>query len=82
MEHIAVPRHGAIYECFGTYEQCLRYANPDYKIPDAKARVYAYCNALRAETKPTERDYFDSNHWNLDAPALEPLKQFLRSLQS
>ena len=46
-----------------------------------KARIYAYCEALGVETNAKKRDYRDSAYWNLDTPALEPLRAFLRGLQ-
>lgn len=80
LEAMAVKSHRAIYECFNGYRDCLEGHDVGYHMPDAKARIYAYCNALGIEAQPTKRDYADPNHWNLDAPELEPLKQFLRSL--
>ena len=36
---------------------------------------------LGIETHEKKRDYCDEKHWDLDnAPALQPLKRFLRSL--
>lgn len=79
LEELAVKPHRNLYSCFEKYEECLR--KDDYRLPSGKARVYAYCNALGIETHEDKRDYCDAKHWNLDkAPALEPLKQFLRSL--
>lgn len=79
LQDIAVERHHEIYRCFENYEACLR--RDHYRLPDGKARVYAYCSALGIETHQNRRHYCDARYWNLDhAPALQPLKEFLQSL--
>lgn len=82
LERISVAEHRAVYDCFEEYENCLRgqAVSKPYSVPDRKAKIYAYCAANGIETQPTERDYCDSRYWDLDAPAIEPLKRFLRSL--
>ena len=80
LERIAVPDHRVVYECFDAYECCLRRHGEDYCLPNLKARVYAYCEALSIETNPRRRDYGDSCYWDLNAAALEPLKAFLIDL--
>ena len=82
LEQIAVPDHGVVYKCFDAYEVCLRGHNEDYSLPNHKARIYAYCEALDIETNPQKRDYCDSCYWDLDAAALGPLRAFLTDLQS
>lgn len=74
---MTVPQHAHVEKCFDEYEECLKLAS--YSTPDRKGRVYAYCEAIGVEAKGSERDYADSNSWNLDASALEPLKEFLRN---
>ena len=81
LEELAAKRHQDLYDCFDEYEACLRRRTDVYRLPGNKARIYAYCNALGIETHENKRDYCDAKHWNLDnALALQPLKQFLRSL--
>ena len=80
LEQIAAPAHQAIYGCFDTYENCLRDLDEKYTMPPGKARIYAYCEAIGAKTHPKHREYDRPEHWNLEAPALEPLKKFLRGL--
>ena len=82
LQDMAVSSHRPIHDCFDHYEECLGHQDSSYALPDAKARIYAYCNALRIETRPACRDYRDAHHWNMDAPALQLLKRFLLSLQS
>ncbi len=80
LEELAVKLHQDLYSCFDEYEACLRLRG-GYQLPGDKARVYAYCNALGIETCEKRRDYCSVKHWNLDnAPTLQPLKKFLRSL--
>ena len=78
LEWISVREHRAVYDCFKQYESCLR--NRSYPVPDGKERIYAYCAAVKAKVKPNERNYCDPKHWNLNASAVEPLRQFLFSL--
>ena len=82
LEQIAVSEHREIYNCFDQYEGCLARQNSAYLRPDGKARIYAYCEALGIETHAKKRDYEDPVYWNLSAPALSPLKAFLRGLQT
>lgn len=80
LEQMAPAAHREVYRCFDAYEACLRRLRPEYKIPNRKARVYAYCEAIGAETG-TDKDYDDATHWNPEAPALAPLRTFLRDLR-
>ena len=80
LEQISVSEHRVVYDCFRQYEDCLRRRSSSYVLPNQKARIYAYCEALDIETNASRRDHGDSSHWNLDAGALRPLKKFLRDL--
>ena len=79
LEQIAAPAHQAIYDCLDTYETCLHDLDKTYTLLPGKARIYAYCEAIGAKTGPHKK-YDRPEHWNLEAPALEPLKRFLRGL--
>ena len=79
LERMAVSGHRAIYDCFDSYEDCLRDLSTTYETPNLKARIYAYCQVIGAETGPHKK-YDDPAHWDLNAPDLDPLKQFLRGL--
>lgn len=78
LEEIAVSRHRAIHDCFSTYVDCLKARPENYRLPDSKARIFAYCEALGNGPKEADRDYGETDHWDMDAPALRPLKNFLR----
>lgn len=80
LEQIAVSDHRVIYQCFQEYEACLLSRNRSYRLPNPKARIYAYCEALDIETHEERRDYADSLHWDLNSVALKPLKEFLSNL--
>jgi hypothetical protein len=82
LEGLAVEDHRAIYDCLANYERCLMDCGPGYQAPHAKGKIYAYCEALGIETRDRERDYTDNRYWNLEAAALEPLKQFLKRFAS
>ena len=79
LEGISPADHRAVYECLDKYEACLRSLDSGYRTPGQKARIYAYCEAIGAVTGP-EKEYECSTHWDLEAPALERLLQFLRGL--
>lgn len=79
LEAIAPERHRQIHECFTQYRKCLKKISPEYDLPNSKDRIYAYCEAIRNEPKEKDRDFSNADHWNLDAPDLDPLKAFLRT---
>ena len=80
LERISVTEHRIVYDCFEEYEHCLQTQNKPYITPNRKAKIYAYCEALDIETNASKRDYCDPEYWNLNASAVEPLRQFLFSL--
>jgi hypothetical protein len=69
--------------CFMTYEECVR----AYNLPLDKSRIYAYLDAvLPQESKihkkndlriAENRNYRDSDYWNLHHEYLKPLHDFL-----
>ena len=81
LEQMAVSDHRIVYDCLKKYEDCLL-SNGKYQLPNPKGRIYAYCEALKIETRASERNYGDPSYWDLNTPALEPLKRFLRDLQA
>ena len=78
LEAMAPERHRRIHECFTQYRECLKEISPAYDLPNPKARIFAYCEAVGNGPKERNRDFSVAAHWNLDAPALSPLKAFLR----
>ena len=86
LERISVAEHRTLHDCFEEYERCLQTRNESrlYRIPNnkvRKAKIYAYCEALDIETNESKRNYCDPQHWDLNAPAIVPLKQFLATLR-
>ena len=77
--------HVNVMDCFDQYQHCIRSIG-DYELPNKKARIYAYCEAVIGrddKIKEEKRDYLDRNVWNLEAAAIVPLRQFLsRQIQS
>ena len=80
LESAMVRQHRMIIDCFDEYTSCIRNCRRDYELPNRKARIYAYCEALGIETQPSKRNYHSREHWNLEAPELRPLTVFLRHL--
>lgn len=62
-----------IFECFEGYKQCVSECMSEYKLPDMKAKIYAYKEALGIIQENT----FDLRYWDFENSALEPLKNFL-----
>ena len=79
LQEMVLPQHRVVYDCFDKYETCLR-NHGTYQLPNRKGRIYAYCEALNIETHASKRNYNDPAYWNLNAPTLQPLKQFLGTL--
>lgn len=79
LEQMAPAAHRVVYTCFDQYEECLSTPGRDYTTPNRKARVYAYCDAVGAETGP-DKNYADAMHWDPAIPGLEALRDFLRDL--
>ena len=69
LEKIINSEHERIFECFAEYKQCIS----EYNLPNMKAKIYAYREALDI----IEKNTFDSRHWDFENTALEPLKSFL-----
>ncbi|MCD8287802.1 MAG: hypothetical protein LUC18_03045 [Porphyromonadaceae bacterium] len=80
------PKHGDLMRCFDCYENCLSNLpfKSCYELPDSKKRIYDYIASFKRSN--SQRDAFKNEHdwgfdnpeyWNLDSPALDPLKSFL-----
>ena len=69
LEKIINSEHERIFECFEEYKQCIS----EYNLPNMKAKIYAYKEALDI----LEKNTFDSRFWDFENTALEPLKSFL-----
>ena len=59
---------------------------PPLTTPAKKTKIYGYLEALLGESKSQKelikeanRNYDNTQHWNLDAEYLEPLKEFLNN---
>lgn len=77
LEKIATERHKRIHDCFTEYQKCLQGICQNYNMPDSKARIFSYCEAVANGPKEKDRNYSDRRHWNLEAPDLDALKEFL-----
>ena len=58
---------------------------PTLTIPAKKTKIYTYLETLLGKSKTQKklikdanRNYESTQHWNLDAEYLEPLKEFLQ----
>ena len=74
LEQIILPDKQDIFDCFKAYKRCLKERNKGYQLPDKKAKIYSYKEALGAKD---EEKQFKPEYWNFDSSALDPLKRFL-----
>ena len=92
LENIINPNNQSVMDCWQTYEGELEKVRiptktpPTLTIPAKKTKIYAYLETLlgtsksqKKQIKDTNRNYENTQHWNLDAEYLEPLKEFLEN---
>ena len=90
LENIINPNNKPIFNCWEDYEKKLVKLEipgrtpPPLTTPAKKTKIYGYLEALLGETdrekkqiKETNRNYENTQHWNLDAEYLKSLKEFL-----
>jgi hypothetical protein len=88
LEQIINPQNSSVFECWQQFEKCLPTktgcTRSPLTIPAKKSKIYAYLEVLHGETesekesvKDPNRDFKNTHHWNLNAPALNALKDFL-----
>lgn len=66
-----------IFECFEAYKECIHTIDQDYTKPDLKTKIYAYSEILTSSGSERTRAYSDSEIWDLNNNALDPLVKFL-----
>jgi hypothetical protein len=84
------PKHQRVMDCYSSYEECLQqFLNSDgsfhYNAPSNKRRIYDYVNVMPLEGNEWERHHKEGGQkifenadiWNLHAPAIQPLRNFL-----
>lgn len=89
LENIINPNNRPILDCWENYEKELVQLDipdrtpPPLTTPAKKTKIYGYLEALLGESKSQKelikevnRNYKNTQHWNLDAEYLEPLKGF------
>lgn len=91
LENIINPNNQPIFECWEEYEKELVKLDipgrtpPPLTTPAKKTKIYGYLEALLFETKSQKklikeanRNYQNTQHWDLDAEYLDPFKEFLQ----
>ena len=91
LENIINPDNQPVMDCWQTYEGELAEVRiptkipPTLTIPAKKTKIYAYLETLLGTSKTQKklikdanRNYENTQHWNLDAEYLEPLKEILK----
>ena len=90
LENIINPDNQPVMDCWATYEGELEKVRipsktpPTLTIPAKKTKIYAYLETLLGKSraqknliKDRNRNYENSQHWNLDSEYLETLKEFI-----
>lgn len=90
LENIINPDNQPVMDCWSTYEGELGKVRipsktpPTLTIPAKKTKIYAYLETLLGKSKTQKklikdanRNYENTQHWDLDAEYLDPLKEFL-----
>lgn len=90
LENIINPNNQPVMDCWQTYEEELGKVRiptktpPTLTIPAKKTKIYAYLETLLGKSKSQKkllkdanRNYENTQHWNLDAEYLVELKKFL-----
>lgn len=90
LEHIINPNNQSIFDCWQHYEDELVQQEipgrtpPPLTTPAKKTKIYGYLEALLGEKKSQKelikeanRNYENTQHWNLNSEYLEPLKNDL-----
>ena len=90
LENIINPNNRPIFDCWENYEKelvtldILGRTPPPLTTPAKKTKIYGYLEALLGESntqkeliKEVNRNYENTQHWNLDEEYLEPLREFL-----
>lgn len=91
LENIINPNNRPIFDCWEHYEQELVQIDipgrtpPPLTTPAKKTKIYGYLEALLGNTKSQKelikeanRNYENTQHWNLDSEYMEPLKDYLQ----
>lgn len=73
--------HSKFIDCFYDYELCL---GEDYVAPDLKGKLHTYMSAQKSLSKKQRNAlgsgqwlFENENFWDLNATALDPLKEFI-----
>lgn len=90
LENIINPDNQPVMDCWSTYEGELGKVRipsktpPTLTIPAKKTKIYAYLETLLGKSKTQKklikdanRNYENTQHWDLDAEYLKGLKEFL-----
>jgi len=80
LEKIINPDKAFIFDCFQDYLQCLqKQSEIKLNLPAQKTKIHAYLDLLFSKTMVEERNYQDSELWNLDHEYLNPLRAFIKN---
>ena len=85
LEQIITDENKFMFECWDDFINCLASSEVDKLfLPSRKKKIYTYLELILGEESSSQefkkergRNYQNPNHWNLDSPILQNLKQFL-----
>ena len=84
-------KHKLFFDCFSDYENCMKSQKDDngkpvYQVPNLKGKLHTYINAVPMAQKIRNKlgrgdwQFENEEYWDLNSPALEPLKNFIQAL--
>lgn len=84
------PKNQPVVDCWRSYVGCLKTKQIEGRelpltVPARKSEVYCYLETLLGDTKKEKelikdrnRNFLNKDHWDIDCPVIQPLKEFLR----
>lgn len=76
LEHIVGSENRKVRACLDQYEACLEQHSFHRSKLDAKAGMFAYCEAIGLSPKPEETEFRNGKGWNLESQSLDELRSF------
>ena len=87
LESCIHPNHAGIFECWNSFEACVRATSERYTLPAKKSKIYLYLECLygksaseKEKVKDANRKFLEDDKWVLDFEhnnLLAQLKSFL-----
>ncbi|WP_462251828.1 DUF3226 domain-containing protein [Ferruginibacter sp.] len=71
------PKYSDFTDCFDGYIECINNCENPVHAKIMKSKIFAYLECTNQQTNLTKVDFLNTEYWDLNNPALNPLKVFL-----